>query len=138
MLNHKSFRAARKYGYRSGIEHQTAEYLDKNNISYRYEKVKIEWEDLSYRTYTPDFVLQNGIIIETKGRFTSADRRKHIEIKKQHRDSGIKAKKTLLIDDDKNNILLARRDGYQSLWLDPEHPINVLRTILDLTKGHIK
>ena len=84
MLNHKSFRAARKYGYRSGIEHQTAEYLDKNNISYRYEKVKIEWEDLSYRTYTPDFVLQNGIIIETKGRFTSADRRKHIEIKKQH------------------------------------------------------
>lgn len=60
------------------------------------------------------------------------------EIKKQHRHSGIKAKKTLLIDDDKNNILLARRDGYQSLWLDPEHPINVLRTILDLTKDHIK
>jgi hypothetical protein len=84
VLNHKSFRAARKHGYRSGIEHSTAEYLDKNNISYRYEQIKIEWEDLAYRTYTPDFVLQNGIIIETKGRFVGADRRKHIEIKKQH------------------------------------------------------
>ena len=84
MLNHKSFRMARKHGYRSGIEHTTAEYLEKHNVTYRYEKVKIEWEDLAYRTYTPDFILQNGIIIETKGRFTSADRRKHVEIKKQH------------------------------------------------------
>ena len=38
----------------------------------------------SGRTYTPDFVLYNGIIIETKGMFTAADRRKHISIKKQH------------------------------------------------------
>ena len=49
-----------------------------------YEEIKIEWEDLAYRTYTPDFVLNNGIIIETKGRFMAADRRKHIAIKKQH------------------------------------------------------
>ena len=34
--------------------------------------------------YTPDFVLFNGIIIETKGMFTAADRRKHLAIKKQH------------------------------------------------------
>ena len=33
-------------------------------------------------TYTPDFVLPNGVIIETKGRFVAADRRKHLEIKK--------------------------------------------------------
>ena len=49
-----------------------------------YEEIKIEWEDLAYRTYTPDFILDNGIIIETKGRFTAADRRKHKAIKKQH------------------------------------------------------
>jgi len=49
-----------------------------------YEAVKIEWEDLAYRTYTPDFVLHNGIIIETKGMFTAADRRKHLCIKRQH------------------------------------------------------
>ena len=49
-----------------------------------YEKIKIEWEDLRYRTYTPDFELDNGIIIETKGIFSAADRRKHIEIQRQH------------------------------------------------------
>ena len=51
---------------------------------YDYESIKIEWEDLSYRTYTPDFILNNGIIIETKGRFLAIDRRKHLAIKRQH------------------------------------------------------
>ena len=83
-MDAKQFIAARKYGYRSGLELKTAQYLESISASYRYEKVKIEWEDLTYRTYTPDFVLHNGIIIETKGMFTSADRRKHIAIKKQH------------------------------------------------------
>jgi hypothetical protein len=43
-----------------------------------------------YRTYTPDFILHNGLIIETKGRFTSDDRRKHIAIKKQHPELDIR------------------------------------------------
>ena len=37
-----------------------------------------------FRLYKPDFVLNNGIIIETKGMFTTADRRKHLCVKKQH------------------------------------------------------
>ena len=82
--NFKQFRAARKYGYRSGLEHKIAEALKELKVDYGYECVKIEWEDLAYRTYTPDFVLSNGIIIETKGMFTAADRRKHLAIKKQH------------------------------------------------------
>ena len=83
-MDAKQFIAARKYGYRSGLELKTAKYLDDLHIKYKYEKVKIEWEDLTYRTYTPDFVLYNGIIIETKGMFTAADRKKHLAIKKQH------------------------------------------------------
>lgn len=83
-MHHKQFRAARKYGYRSGLELKVAQDLDEQGVQYLYEKVKIEWEDLAYRTYTPDFVLNNGIIIETKGMFTAADRRKHLAIKKQH------------------------------------------------------
>ena len=83
-MDAKQFIAARKYGYRSGLELKTAKYLDNLLIKYKYEKVKIEWEDLTYRTYTPDFVLYNGIIIETKGMFTAADRKKHLAIKKQH------------------------------------------------------
>ena len=73
-----------KHGYRSGLEHKLSIYLDEHKVKYDYENIKIEWEDLAYRTYTPDFVLDNGIIIETKGRFMAADRRKHIAIKKQH------------------------------------------------------
>lgn len=70
-------------GYRSGLEEDTAAYLKKKKIKFTYEKEKIKWVDLKVRTYTPDFVLHNGIIIETKGRFISVDRRKHKEIKKQ-------------------------------------------------------
>ena len=84
MPNAKRFAAAKKYGYRSGLELKVSEYLKERNINYGYESIKIEWEDLAYRTYTPDFVLDNGIIIETKGLFTAADRRKHVAIKKQH------------------------------------------------------
>lgn len=75
---------AKKYGYRSGLEYKLSLYLKKNKCGYSYESIKIEWEDLAYRTYTPDFILYNGIIIETKGRFLAADRRKHLAIKKQH------------------------------------------------------
>ena len=82
--NFKQFKAARKYGYRSGLELKIAETLKELKVKYDYECIKIEWEDLAYRTYTPDFVLFNGIIIETKGMFTAADRRKHLAIKKQH------------------------------------------------------
>ena len=84
MPNAKQFKAARKYGYRSGLELKIAETLKELKVKYDYEYIKIEWEDLAYRTYTPDFVLFNGIIIETKGMFTAADRRKHLAIKKQH------------------------------------------------------
>lgn len=84
MPNAKQFRAARKYGYRSGLELANSERLKELNYGFVYEGIKIEWEDLAYRTYTPDFVLDNGIIIETKGMFTTLDRRKHLAIKKQH------------------------------------------------------
>jgi hypothetical protein len=70
--------------YRSGLEQEAAAFLKDRQEKVEYEKLKIEWEDLKYRTYTPDFELDNGIIIETKGIFSAADRRKHLEIQKQH------------------------------------------------------
>lgn len=76
--------------YRSGLEKEVAAYLRQNQKKVRYEVLKVEWEDLRYRTYTPDFVLDNGIIIETKGIFDSADRRKHREIQRQHPELDIR------------------------------------------------
>jgi len=76
--------------YRSGLEAETAAFLTPRQDAVKYELLKIEWEDLRYRKYTPDFELDNGIIIETKGIFDSEDRRKHVEIKKQHPELDIR------------------------------------------------
>ena len=89
-MNRKKFSAAAlKAGYRSGFEDDVAKELRSKGIKFTYEKEKIKWVDLKVRTYTPDFVLSNGIIIETKGRFVATDRRKHREIKKQFSDLDI-------------------------------------------------
>mgnify|MGYP003627375752 CR=1 FL=1 len=84
MAYNKTRRRAIQAGYRSGLEEETALYLKDKKVSFTYEKEKIKWLDMKYRTYTPDFVLGNGIIIETKGRFVASDRRKHKEVRQQH------------------------------------------------------
>lgn len=84
--------AAAKYGYRSGLEKTNADYLKDLGVDVKYEdpNSKLEWTDPRVKTYTPDFVLPNGIIIETKGRFTLEDRNKHIFIKAQHPELDIR------------------------------------------------
>lgn len=89
-FNEKQFDAAKAYGYRSGLEKIVEDDLKQQNIDAKYESIKIEWEDLCYRKYTPDFLLPNGIIVETKGLFTVEDRRKHLLVKKQHPDLDIR------------------------------------------------
>jgi len=81
---------ALRHGYRSGLENLVLDSLKERKCNAKYECLKIEWEDLAYRTYTPDFLLPNGIIIETKGRFTPEDRMKHLAIKKQHPEIDIR------------------------------------------------
>lgn len=74
-----------KYGFRSGLEERIAEQLDKAGVDYTYEEVKLNYiKPASKHVYTPDFVLSNGIIVETKGRFLMADRQKHILVKRHN------------------------------------------------------
>lgn len=72
-------------GFRSGLEDKVAGELDASGIPYTYETFKITYtvpERLA--RYTPDFrLLDNGIIVETKGHFVTADRQKHLLIQKQ-------------------------------------------------------
>ena len=82
--------ASLKYGYRSGLEEEIGKGLVSKGIDPHYESFKIKWTDHKVRTYTPDFILPNGIIIESKGRFVQADRRKHLEIKKQYPEYDIR------------------------------------------------
>ena len=83
--------AAHRLGFRSGIEVKVAKQLEEAGIKVEYETTKIRYvQPETKHTYTPDFVLPNGVIIETKGRFVAADRKKHLLIKQQHPDLDIR------------------------------------------------
>lgn len=73
-------------GYRSGLEGANAAHLKAHGIEPKFETRKVPYsQPAKKRTYTPDFAeLPSGIIIETKGRFTTEDRQKHLWIKEQH------------------------------------------------------
>jgi hypothetical protein len=75
---------ALKNGYRSGLEEEICRQLDAKGVVYEYEKSKIKYiKPASEHQYTPDIVLDNGLVIELKGRFLVADRKKHMLIKRQ-------------------------------------------------------
>ena len=86
----KARRMALKHGYRSGLEEEVANELKEKKVPFEYETMRIKWLDHKTRTYTPDFILPNGIIVETKGRFVTADRQKHLAIKEQYPDLDIR------------------------------------------------
>lgn len=78
-------------GYRSGLEKRIADDLEQRGVPFEYEKLKLSYEVPSRTaTYTPDFRLPNGIIVEGKGRFDAEDRQKMVLIKKQHPDLDIR------------------------------------------------
>ena len=72
-------------GYRSGLEDAVAAQLVAAGLPVNYEGERVRFTPpLKERTYSPDFILPNGIVIETKGRFMTADRQKHKFIRAQH------------------------------------------------------
>lgn len=83
--------AGLKHGYRSGLEDKVVKQLESLGEAIRYEELKLEYlVPKSKHTYTPDFLLSNGLIIETKGRFLVADRKKHLLVKEQYPDLDIR------------------------------------------------
>lgn len=79
--------------YRSNYEDNIAKWMEENNIAFTYETYSFEYtapvrKNRSYCAecgakellhdgwYTPDFFVGDSIIVEAKGRFTAADRRK--------------------------------------------------------------
>lgn len=72
-------------GYRSGLEQRIQEQLDAAGCKAQYEPFKIPYViPVSNHNYTPDFVLENGIVIETKGRWVLEDRKKIALLKEQY------------------------------------------------------
>lgn len=85
------FRAARALGYRSGLEVAVARYLEENKVPFEYETLRLKYVvPEQVKTYTPDIILPNGIILELKGEFKSADRTKMKAVKAAHPDLDIR------------------------------------------------
>ena len=78
-------KAGAALGFRSGLEELNSDWLKQNDEPVCYEQHTLQYVKKP-STYKPDFILQNGIVIETKGHFVSADRAKHLLIKAQHPD----------------------------------------------------
>lgn len=105
-----------KHGYRSGLEETVANYLQDRNISFEYEN---KANTIKYivpakgHTYLPDFKLPNGIIVETKGRFLLADRKKHELIKQQHPEIDIR----IVFSNSKTRISKTSKTTY-GMWCE--------------------
>jgi hypothetical protein len=70
--------------YRSGLEERVAKWLELNNHPFEYETQRVAYELECY--YKPDFILPNGVILETKGWWPPADRRKILAVIRQNPD----------------------------------------------------
>jgi hypothetical protein len=84
-----------KHGWRSGLERAVAVSLTDKGISYEYEQHKLRYlVPQREATYTPDFYVTTTsgklIIVETKGRFVTADRQKMLLVKEQHPELDIR------------------------------------------------
>lgn len=89
-----------KYGFRSGLEKDTAADLQSHGVSFSYETERVDYIKPERKSkYTPDFVIttrpdgterSQPLIVETKGRFLTDDRQKHLLIQKQHPELDIR------------------------------------------------
>jgi hypothetical protein len=101
-------------GWRSGLEEKVAKALTDAGVPFTYEKTKVRYiKPASEHQYTPDFVLDNGIIIETKGLFTAIDRQKHMLVKRQHPHLDIR----FVFSNSKQRLSKASRTTY-GMWCE--------------------
>jgi len=84
----RKHRAKRTGIFRSKLESRVASALKGAGVDYSYESLKLKY--LRPQTYTPDFVLSNGIVLEVKGYFEPSDRTKHLLVRQQNPDVDIR------------------------------------------------
>ena len=131
MRKKKRQRSQRTSNYRSGFEATLANQLKRGGVSFQYESIKLEYTKTA--TYTPDFILPNGIIIEAKGVWTGEDRKKHLLVREQHPHLDIRlvfmnasnkirkgSDTTYAVWCEKKNIQYANKTIPKS-WLSPTH-----------------
>ena len=115
-----------------------ADQLKEAGIGFKYEAVVFKYiRPSKYHKYTADFILPNGIVIETKGRFLTADRQKHKLLKEQHPHLDIRfvfsRATTRLSKTSKTTYSQwSEQNGFQ--WADKLVPVGWLTEPIDKTK----
>ena len=135
---------------RSKYESRVALYLTDHGVAFDYERTSYEYDEplrknrsrcedcgstnlLRTGWYTPDFFSRTGdIIIETKGRFTAADRRKMVAIKHDHPDLDIRM---LFM---RNNKLRRNSNTTYTEWCDKHEYICAVSYVGEVPDDWIK
>ena len=74
----------KKRTFRSKLEEQVAALLDQLKVPYEYESCQVAYTKQHH--YNPDFILPNGIYLESKGYWDAKDRRKILAVVKDNPD----------------------------------------------------
>ena len=103
-----------RLGFRSGLEEAIADQLEAAGVPVDYESEKFKYVKPARKaSYTPDFLLPNGIVIETKGRFVVKDRQKHLILKDQYPDLDIR-----FVFSNANNRISKRSKTTYAKWCE--------------------
>ena len=96
------------------FEAKLATQLNPLGCGFSYETLVIEY--MKKGTYTPDFILPNGIIIEAKGLWVPEDRKKHLLVREQHPKLEIR----LVFQNANNKIRKGSKTTY-GMWCDKKN-----------------
>lgn len=118
---------------RSKFERRLAKKLDEKGVNYEYEKWSYEYDEpvkqrrarcldcggtnlVRSAWYTPDFFISSGFIVEAKGRFTAADRRKMLAVREFHPELADKLVMVFMRD----NKIHKNSDTTYSMWCEAQ------------------
>lgn len=103
-------RVARQYAAKCGMKSMGEVYcaadMDKRRIKWKYEEEELDYTISS--TYNPDFTLNNGTLIEYKGKMTDTTRKKLVAVKKNNPN-----KKLCIVFERANNKLSSRPNSWR-------------------------
>jgi hypothetical protein len=96
------------------LEEAVGKDLTSRGVRFSFETMKLQYETPpKLHTYTPDFILPNGVVVETKGYFTSEDRKKMRLVKEWHPKLDIR----MLFSNSRNRINKGSPTTY-GMWCD--------------------
>lgn len=124
------------HGFRSGLEEKIAAQLKAHSVYFQFEEMKVGYTaPAKERKYLPDFYIPfkegtGAILVETKGRFVTEDRQKHLHIRASNPELDIRfvfsnANARISKQSSTTYAMWAERNGFK--WAHRSIPLEWLR-----------